>query len=96
MTELASIDWEQMSQFGLIYEINKKVLHPLGLAMTRNPENGFSEYVLIADDLEFEYNEYTAKTNEERLQEFLSNRVKILNDIISEQRNQRNQKENNE
>jgi hypothetical protein len=41
MTELASIDYEQMSQFGLIYEINKKVLHPLGLAMTRNPKNGF-------------------------------------------------------
>ena len=93
MKELASIDWEQMSQFGLIYEINKKVLHPLGLAMTRNPENGFSEYVLIADDLVFEYNEYTAKTNEERLQKFLSDRVKILNDIISKQSTQ---KENNE
>jgi len=85
MDDHAMIDWEQMSQFGLIYEINRKVLHPLGLAMTRSPENGTSEYVIIADDLEFEYNQTTSSFNEERLQEFLSDRVKILNDIIQEQ-----------
>lgn len=46
-----------MSDLGLVERINREVLHPLGLAMTRNPETGFSESVLVADDGFFEYSE---------------------------------------
>ncbi len=44
-----------MSELGLIERVNKEILHPLGLGMSRNPETGFSEAVLIADDGIFEY-----------------------------------------
>lgn len=40
---MKSINWNQMSELGLIYKINKDILHPLGLAISRNPDNGFSE-----------------------------------------------------
>ena len=33
-----------------IVRINKEILHPLGLAISRNPITGFSEEVLVADD----------------------------------------------
>jgi len=50
-----SIDWNQMSELGLIERINKEILHPLGLAMCRTVETGKSEAVLIADDGEWQY-----------------------------------------
>ena len=55
MSENKTIDWNQASEMGLIERINREVLHPLGLAMTRNPENGKSESLLVADDGFWEY-----------------------------------------
>lgn len=55
MNDLKSIDWNKASELGLVERINREVLHPLGLAMTRNPETGVSENLLISDDGEFEY-----------------------------------------
>lgn len=52
---MRTIDWNKASELGLIVRINKEILHPLGLAMSRNPENGFSENILISDDGEWEY-----------------------------------------
>lgn len=52
-----SIDWNKMSELGLIYRINNEILHPIGLAITRNPETGSSEVVLISDDGLWEYSE---------------------------------------
>ena len=54
---MKKIDWNDMSSLGLIKRINEQVLHPLGLAMTRNPETGSSDYVLIAPDGVFQYDE---------------------------------------
>ncbi|WP_436718977.1 DUF7415 domain-containing protein, partial [Vibrio cholerae] len=34
------IDWNKMSELGLIEKINREILHPLGLAITRNVETG--------------------------------------------------------
>lgn len=50
-----SIDWNKASELGLIERINKEILHPLGLAMCRNPEEGNSACLLIADDGVFTY-----------------------------------------
>jgi len=50
-----TIDWNQMSELGLIVRINKEILHPLGLALSRNTETGSSDAVLVADDGAWEY-----------------------------------------
>lgn len=55
MSDFKSINWNKASELGLVEKINREVLHPLGLAMTRNPETGVSEGILISDDGEFEY-----------------------------------------
>ena len=47
---MKSIDWNQASELGLIERINTEILHPLGLAVSRNPETGWSQSILIADD----------------------------------------------
>ncbi|MGK4474128.1 DUF7415 domain-containing protein [Aeromonas molluscorum] len=51
------INWNQASELGLIMRINREILHPLGLAMTRNPENGASEMLLVSDDGIWEYDQ---------------------------------------
>lgn len=56
MVMMKSIDWNKMSELGLIYRINKEILHPLGLAVSRTVETGLSEKILIADDGVWEYN----------------------------------------
>jgi len=52
-----TINWNDMSDLGLIRRINEEILHPLGLAMSRNPESGSSEAILIADDGIWEYSQ---------------------------------------
>lgn len=44
-----------MSKLGLIRRINEEILHPLGLAMSRNIETGTSEEIFVADDGIWEY-----------------------------------------
>lgn len=68
MAEVKAIDWNEASELGLVERINREVLHPLGLAMTRNPETGISENLLIASDGFWEYPlgmKSTVKTDEE-------------------------------
>lgn len=57
MSELERIDWNEMSRRGLIKRINKEILHPLGLAMTRDVETGCSNFVVVSDDGPFVYEE---------------------------------------
>lgn len=59
---MAEIDWNEMSKLGLIERINKEILHPLGLAMTRDPDDGISRQVLVALDGKFEYSPSMAST----------------------------------
>lgn len=65
---MKSIDWNEASELGLVERINREVLHPLGLAMSRNPETGTSDKLLIADDGIWEYSpdmKSTLKTDSE-------------------------------
>lgn len=55
MSDLKSIDWNKMSELGLLERINREILHPLGLAASRDVKTGFSSKVLIADDKEWTY-----------------------------------------
>lgn len=52
---MKTINWNQMSELGLIERINREVLHPLGLAMSRDVGTGVSEKVFVSDDGVFEY-----------------------------------------
>lgn len=52
---MKAINWNQMSELGLIEKINREMLHPLGLAMSRNSETGASYGVFVADDGVFAY-----------------------------------------
>ena len=65
------IDWNQMSELGLIERINREILHPLGLAVSRDVETGHSTKILIADDGCWEYDPHMETTiisdNEVRL-----------------------------
>jgi len=51
------IDWNQASKLGLIQRINSEILHPLGLAMTRNTTTGASDFILVAEDGHYEYSD---------------------------------------
>lgn len=48
------IDWTELSRRGLLVKINKRLLHPIGLAICRN-EDGTSPGALVADDGKWEY-----------------------------------------
>ncbi|MEC5345065.1 hypothetical protein ABRZ24_20955 [Brenneria populi] len=52
-----SIDWNEISRRGLLVRINKEIMHPLGLAVFRDPDNGVSEGAVIADDGVWQYAE---------------------------------------
>lgn len=47
-----TIDWNQASERGLIARINTEILHPLGLAMMRQPADGSSPGLLVSEGAE--------------------------------------------
>ncbi|EPZ4750236.1 MazG-like family protein [Klebsiella pneumoniae] len=49
------LDWNQLSALGLIVRINTEILHPLGLAIFRDPASGISAGAVIAPDGKWEY-----------------------------------------
>ena len=76
------IDFEKLSEWGLIYKINKEVLHPLGLALTRELETPISKGAVISPDLKFEYTDDVVQRNEAKLNAFIENREQILCDLL--------------
>ncbi|EPX0535683.1 DUF7415 domain-containing protein [Vibrio parahaemolyticus] len=52
---MKAINWNQMSELGLIEKINREMLHPLGLAISRSVDIGVSYCVFVADDGVFTY-----------------------------------------
>jgi hypothetical protein len=59
---MKSINWNQLSELGLIERINREILHPLGLAVSREPESGHSTTIFVADDGFWEYDENLEST----------------------------------
>jgi len=70
-----TIDWNKMSELGLIERINVEILHPLGLAMSRNPDTGVSDVVFVSDDGKWEYGPDRKSTiiSDEEIKEILKN-----------------------
>jgi len=62
-----------MSSLGLIERINTEILHPLGLAMSRDPDTGISKDIFVADDgfWEYESNRKTTIISNEEIKEKL-------------------------
>lgn len=54
-----TIDWNDMSDLGLIQHLNEQILHPIGLAISRDPITGISEKVIVAEDGFFVYDSRT-------------------------------------
>jgi hypothetical protein len=53
--EVKAINWNQLAELGLMARINQEILHPLGLAVSRNPETGRSDHIFVSDDGVYEY-----------------------------------------
>lgn len=51
------IDWNTASELGLIVEINRRFLHPLGLAIVRDGDSGNSPCLSVSPDWEWAYPE---------------------------------------
>lgn len=49
------IDWNELSRRGLIEKINTDILHPIGLALARDPNTGTSPGALVSPDGVWEY-----------------------------------------
>lgn len=81
---MVTVDWNWLSEQGLLYKINKDVLHPLGLAASRNPDTGGSDAILVADDLVWEYSSDLVAENEAKLRNFEENREKILKEVLTD------------
>lgn len=65
---MKKLDWNELSEIGLLERINREILHPLGLAAFRDPETGLSGGALISDDGVWEFSpdmESKVKTNDE-------------------------------
>lgn len=53
--EYVEMDWNELSEMGLIVALNFSIFHPRGLAIARDPHVGESPYLLVADDGVWEY-----------------------------------------
>ncbi|EEJ2305378.1 hypothetical protein YI53_003479 [Salmonella enterica subsp. enterica] len=51
------VSWNELSARGLIVRINKEILHPIGLAVFRDPNTGISQGALISPDGIWEYDQ---------------------------------------
>lgn len=57
MTTHETIDWNEISRRGLLVRINREIMHPLGLAICRDPETGTSPGAIVSLDGAFVYAE---------------------------------------
>lgn len=53
--DLQVLDWNELSQRGLIERINREILHPQGLALFRDVESGVSPGAIVSPDGRWEY-----------------------------------------
>lgn len=55
------LDWNQLSALGLIVRINTEILHPLGLALYRDPATGSSAGAMVSPDGKWSYGSEVVK-----------------------------------
>ena len=79
-----TVTFKELSEWGLIYKINKEILHPLGLSLAWMPTYKISLGANLAPDLVWEYPEEMTVKNEEKYRYFLENREEILQNILKQ------------
>lgn len=86
MTNYKSITAKELSDLGLIFKINKEILHPLGLALGRDSEDEDSlnlVCIMVSDTLE--YSNEVESRNLSKLDNLDKNLIKLkvekFNDI---------------
>ena len=65
------VNFNELSEYGLIWKINKDILHPLGLALARNTD-GTSNGCMVASDGVWEYDADADERNLEKYDNFLN------------------------
>ncbi len=81
---IVAMNFNQMSDFGLIYLINKQILHPLGLSLTVEPKTGKSCGAVISHDLIWSYTTKMHNESRAKLDKFLKHREGTLQQLLSE------------
>lgn len=72
------LPFNMMSDYGLVYEINKEVLHKYGLALAYNLDTNMSNGCLISKDGTFSFSDETIKKREKQLLHFKNNYRDLL------------------
>lgn len=80
--DMSMVDFKTLSDMGLVYAINK-LLHPMGLALSYDPDTGESEGALIADDDKWEYSPEVEARCTAKLLEFTRMKAKMsIQDVV--------------
>lgn len=77
MENIKVVSWRDLSDMGLLYKINKEILHPLGLAVTRELD-GTSKGAILADDGIFTFSPDLEESGKNRYDNFMANKERIL------------------
>lgn len=62
------VDWNFLSQRGILYAINRYLLHKRGYALARDPDTGYSPFILEVEDDVWGYTEADIKEGEATLE----------------------------
>lgn len=79
------VDFKTLSKLGLIYEINRKVLHKYGLALSYDIDSGHSDGCVVADDGKWEYTAPLVARGAKKMKEFKEElKTKTIQQILKE------------
>lgn len=80
------VPFSKLSNWGLIYQINTQILHPLGLSLTWDIEKDCSYGAIIDEhDFNWSYDEDAEYRNVPKFNHFIENRIPILQNFANEQ-----------
>ena len=81
--QLVAVSFEKLSEWGLVAEINSKVLHPRGLALFYETDTFASPGAYIAEDLVWDFSPEFLAEHTAKLEKFDADRVKILTELLA-------------
>ena len=76
--ERIPLSFDQLSSLGLLYKINKEVLHPLGITLMRYVGGISMGAFMTKDGRPIEYDDQTVLKNEQKLKKIMSSKEDII------------------
>lgn len=70
-SQIKFLSFNRMSQLGILYKINKEVLHPLGIALTRDQDLNCSFGCIVANDGIFNFDKEAEDRNDTLFKDFV-------------------------